>query len=110
VEALTKVGPPPSKTVSAARQHYPSASIGVIFHARSPEQCLVLRILSILAAIQSKCLPMNKLHSKPRRFQQISIKVNQGNSRCFFYGYMATKPKFLIAPNRPTANNPSLPK
>jgi len=41
----------------------------------------VLGFLRIFAAIQSKRLSMNYLHSKLGRFQSRSIKLNQGKSR-----------------------------
>ncbi len=70
------------------------------------QQCLLLRLLRILAAIQSKCLSMNNLHTKSgfsKQAQSSPIKVNQGVFLKFRAHYSITPhilvPTFSLQPS-----------
>jgi hypothetical protein len=53
------------------------ATVEALATADAAIRILVLRIMRLFAAIQSKCLSMNHLHTKPRLFQSSSVKPDQ---------------------------------
>jgi len=64
-------------------------------HPLQSKQCLVLRVLRIFAAIQSKCLSMNSLHSKSRfsnHRQSRLIKLFSCPPRCILDSFAAFCP------------------